>query len=364
MSINKTKRGRYEVRCRENGHELKRRFKLKKDAEDFGRSIERNKERRRNGLPMQGAVTYKRLTEIFTPQHDVRSSDWFDDMLSYSIKQFGSVEVRQLLPDRIGAWLHGLPLSPKTKKHIRDSMRQVLDAGVEWGYLARNPVRTNSVKPPKQVDPDIRPFASWAEVDAVASHAEGYESLVRFACATGLRPEEWIPLRWSDFSLRDRTLLINKVAVDGVVRTDEGKTEAAFRTLHLQQRALDALAALPTPLRRTALIFPARKGGYINLDNWRRRVWRPAIERSGVADRPLYQCRHTFASLALAAGADLYWVSRQLGHKDIRITVKHYARFERDVHDRNVQVLDAFSARADAAVSDSCHEDGETQDAS
>jgi hypothetical protein len=75
------------------------------------------------------------------------------------------------------------------------------------------------------------------------------------------------------------------------------------------------------------LIFPAPAGGHIKLDNWRRRVWKEAIEASGVEYRPLYQMRHTFATLALAAGADLYWVSRQLGHESIRTTLKHYARF-------------------------------------
>jgi integrase len=40
--------------------------------------------------------------------------------------------------------------------------------------------------------------------------------------------------------------------------------------------------------------------------------------------------RHTYASLALAAGADIYWVSDQMGHKDISVALKHYARFQRD----------------------------------
>jgi hypothetical protein len=37
--------------------------------------------------------------------------------------------------------------------------------------------------------------------------------------------------------------------------------------------------------------------------------------------------RHTFATLARATGADLSWLSKQLGHESIRTTNKHYARF-------------------------------------
>jgi integrase len=65
--------------------------------------------------------------------------------------------------------------------------------------------------------------------------------------------------------------------------------------------------------------------------------------------------RHTFATLALAAGADLYWVSRQLGHESIRTTLKHYARFVPAVDDRNLRLLDEFAARAAEDVSKMCH---------
>jgi integrase len=45
---------------------------------------------------------------------------------------------------------------------------------------------------------------------------------------------------------------------------------------------------------------------------------RKAFKKTEVPYRPLYQMRHTYATLALAAGADVYWVSRQLGHKSRR----------------------------------------------
>jgi integrase len=49
-----------------------------------------------------------------------------------------------------------------------------------------------------------------------------------------------------------------------------------------------------------------------------------------------------FATLAVAAGADVYWVSRQLGHTDIGTTLKHYARFLPDVQERNLGLLNAY----------------------
>jgi hypothetical protein len=55
--------------------------------------------------------------------------------------------------------------------------------------------------------------------------------------------------------------------------------------------------------------------------------------------------RHTFATLALAASGDIYWVSKQPGHESIRTTLKHYARFVPAVDDRNMRLLDDFAAQ-------------------
>ena len=106
--------------------------------------------------------------------------------------------------------------------------------------------------------------------------------------------------------------------------------------------ALDVLAATPRPLDGSELVFKAPKGGPISLRNFRRRAWYKALADAGVERRPPYQCRHTFATLALAAGADVYWVSRQLGHTNIGTTLKHYARFLPEIQERNLGLLNSY----------------------
>jgi integrase-like protein len=51
------------------------------------------------------------------------------------------------------------------------------------------------------------------------------------------------------------------------------------------------------------------------------------LDAAEVDRRGPHQMRHTFASLMLAAGAPITYVSRQLGHKDASITLRVYAHW-------------------------------------
>ena len=50
------------------------------------------------------------------------------------------------------------------------------------------------------------------------------------------------------------------------------------------------------------------------------------LKLNGIEIRTLYNLRHTFASQLISNGADIVWVSKMLGHKDVSITLKIYTR--------------------------------------
>lgn len=64
-------------------------------------------------------------------------------------------------------------------------------------------------------------------------------------------------------------------------RIKHPKTDASIRAVPLRATALEALDALP---RRTgtALLFPAPRGGHINVRNFRNRDWKPAQRELGI----------------------------------------------------------------------------------
>jgi integrase len=63
----------------------------------------------------------------------------------------------------------------------------------------------------------------------------------------------------------------------------------------------------------TPLLFPGARGGYLNLNEWRRDEWTPAVKGAGLEHRFPYALRHTSASFAIAAGVPLFELSRFMG---------------------------------------------------
>lgn len=111
----------------------------------------------------------------------------------------------------------------------------------------------------------------------------------------------------------------------GVGRT---KTQASKRHVEMLPIVQQALREQRSATQlKSAFIFASRTGGPLNITNVRERVWKPALRRAGLRYRTMYQTRHTFATLALQSGEQIGWVSKQLGHANDEMVIRHYAKF-------------------------------------
>jgi integrase len=205
--------------------------------------------------------------------------------------------------------------------------------------LVRNPL-------PKREE--IRPFETWADVDAVADELGPTSGAIAvFAAATGLRPEEWLALEWRDIDLRERVVTVRRAYSGGVLR-DWGKTERSRRRVPLRQKAVEALETLPRRLD-TRLVFPALRGAHMNLHNWRAREWKPAIRAAGIQpERRIYDLRHSYyATWSLAAGVSLFSLARRMG-ASVDMIDRTYGHLAPDAESYERELLDAFDAKNEA----------------
>ena len=76
-------------------------------------------------------------------------------------------------------------------------------------------------------------------------------------------------------------------------------------------------------------------------------AFRRTLKRAGLPAFQLYDLRHTYASLLLAAGAPITYVSAQLGHANPTTTLRYYAKWIPSQGRRWVEVLDGTAWGAD-----------------
>jgi site-specific recombinase XerD len=126
------------------------------------------------------------------------------------------------------------------------------------------------------------------------------------ALATGMRRGEQYGAKWAD------------VDVEHDVMTVRGKT--GRRHVQLNDEAKAAIEKLRAMSGDKEFVCPDRNGGSARD---LRQFFREACEKAKVANFHWHDCRHTFASRLIMAGADIRVVQELLGHASIVMTMKY-----------------------------------------
>jgi len=270
----------------------------------------------------------------------------------YDLKEIGRREVRNL-----EARLRSDELSEiNIRKHIR-VLSSILSAAVEDDLIESNPVlgrgrgRHRSKQRSGTTHRRLDPFTAEELTTLLTTcrthlHAKGgapvfvrhFPFLLTLARA-GLRLGEAVALRWGDIDWPDGTMLIQRSITRGVVDVPKGgkfrrvdMTDELKRTLRAELAVrfgrvtqMDAEAeAVKQGAALDSIVFPDSSGGMMDAENFRSRVWYPLLVASGLRRRRLHDMRHSYASILLGDGAELLYVSKQLGHHSPSFTLDVY----------------------------------------
>ena len=151
---------------------------------------------------------------------------------------------------------------------------------------------------------------------------------IRLLLLTGCRKSEILNLHWDHVDPEARELRLPD-------------TKTGPRTVQLSPAASDVLARIPR-VEGNPHVIPGALNG--NSMTGLQRYWVKIRERAGLEDMRLHDCRHSFASRALALGESLPMIGRLLGHSQVQTTAR-YAHLARDsVHDAARRVSDRIEA--------------------
>jgi len=169
-----------------------------------------------------------------------------------------------------------------------------------------------------------------------------------------MRIGEAFGLQWRDMDFsRGQALVRRNIPPHRHVETP--KTAASERKVDLSPELAAELKRILVDKKKQALAagkpfdmeqwaFPNDEGTPIFYTNFLRRVWYRVQDAAKVRRRTPHDLRHSWASHMLSAGADLAWVSAQLGHANPATTLRIYAHWVPGTRRVSTAVLDAASA--------------------
>lgn len=195
-------------------------------------------------------------------------------------------------------------LSLNSKYSYFNKFKACLRAAFDEGYLSIN--YASKVKSFEQAESQ-REYLTYKELQALANTNCKYSVLKRafiFSCLTGLRWSDINTMTWSE--VRDEDNGISRV------NFRQEKTDGV-EYLYISEQSRELLGERQHPSER---VFKGLKYGAVYNNEIVR--W---CNRAGISKHiTFHSARHTNAVLLLENGADIYTVSKRLGHREIRTT--------------------------------------------
>jgi integrase len=331
---------RYRVRYRtpDRRQTDKRGFTTKRDAEAFANQLEVDKRRGSYVAPAAGRVKLGDYAgEWLGSKHNLKPStrSRYQVVLDTFIARHADVALGDISRQLVRDWVADLSAShaPASVHKAVGVLRQVLTMAVADNRLALNPV--DDVELPAVGTVEQR-FLTLEQLHALADAAGNHRALVYVLGTCGLRFGEVAELRWRDVLLDKNSISVRRsvTLVDNkfVVGTPKG---GKGRTVSISGFVADML----TPGDSDALVFPDTAGGHMRGTNVRRRWWSdavtaaelfPRVEKNAAGEKvtvygfKIHELRHTAASLAIQAGANIKSLQNMLGHESAALTLDRY----------------------------------------
>lgn len=255
---------------------------------------------------------------------------------------FGQWPVNRIEHADVAEWVRALSevKGPETVRAAYRVLCLVLDYAIQARRLTINPAR--GVRLPRR-PPARERILTVEEVRALADRLGRDGDLVLAMAYLGLRWSELAALKVSDVDLLRRRVRVVERATEVAGRMDISAPKSRASKRHVAIPALlePSLHARLLGKPRDALVFSAPDGGYLRNGNWRSRSgWSMATKELGIEGVTPHDLRRTFGSLARAAGADLRWIQRAMGHESITTTARIYAHLYDDELDIVAAALD------------------------
>ncbi len=168
-------------------------------------------------------------------------------------------------------------------------------------------------------------------INAVNEHFPEHYPLFLLLARTGVRIGEALGLQWGDIDFNSRFINLQRSLSRGKITTLKGKrSRRVDMSLQLTEALMKHLTRSKAKGMKLGLgdnpkyVFTDTKGGFIALNNWRKRVFWKALKMAKLRKIRIHDLRHTYATIRISKNDNIADVSNQLGHFSETFTMKIY----------------------------------------
>lgn len=353
---------RYRVRYRtpDRRSTQKRGFRTKREAEDYLASVEVTKLRGEWVDASRSKITVGEWSQQWLAAQvqlkPTTLSGYRHALEKHVVPRWGRTRLVDVAHSDVQSWVTTLSatLGPSAVRQTHLALSGVMKFAIRDGRLARNPC--DDVRLPRIVK-RRHGYLSHERVAALAAELGEQGDVALFLAYTGLRWGEMAGLRVNRLDLVKRRVEVVEAVSEprGQLVWGTPKTHE-HRSVPFPSLLLEPLALRRAGKGRDDLVFTGADGGVLRGTNFRPRFFDPAIDRLRARDPEfpditMHDLRHTAASLAISAGANVKAVQRMLGHASAAMTLDVYADLFDDDLDSVADALDRTARSAGVAAS-------------
>lgn len=347
---------RYLVKYRKPDHRqtTKRGFRTKREAELFVASVEL---RKANGTyidPAAGRITVGLLGETwFTTRTHLKPSSIAVMESTWRLHvrpRWEDVNVSDVRFSDVQEWVSELAHGSERKRpksatlvlRAHGILSSILENAARDRRIDANPARGVSL-PRRTAREHI--YLSHEQVHRLAEACGEHGTLIRVLAYSGLRWGEASALRAKDVDLARARLTVvqNAVFVKGSIIVGTPKTHKR-RSVPIPRFLTPSLVQAIQGKRSEELVFADSAGEYLVTPTIKGQSWYDrALAEAELPPMTIHDLRHTAASLAVSAGANVKAVQKMLGHASAAMTLDVYA----DLFDDDLNLV---GDRLDAAA--------------
>lgn len=243
---------------------------------------------------------------------------------------YAEIKINKISEESVLEFINSLyvkNLADNTVAQIIGVLKRSMSYAVKKKWLRNNPAAGISVKSAQRTIEAFNEYEQSTLEHYIVKQRNPRLYGIIITLYTGLRIGELLALTWEDVDFRSRTITVSKtqsaikVSDSDIPYIGTPKTQAGERIVPFPKELVSLMKRLKALGGEYVVL--SKNGKAVRINSYQR-TFTMLLRRLKISHKGFHSLRHTYATRAIEAGADMKTLSEILGHSSPRITMERY----------------------------------------